>query len=419
VGGRRLALHVFTHDVFQEANVMNKKTVRDLNLEGRQVLVRVDFNVPLDAHRLITDDARIRAALPTITYLAERGARLVLMSHLGRPKGKYDPRLSLAPVSHHLQKLLPDYRVRMASEVVGPSADILVKDMEPGDIVLLENLRFHPGEKKGDSEFAAALAAYGDDYVNDAFGTCHRAHASMVAVPQAIRAKGGAAVAGFLVEKEIEFLGNAVNNPVRPFFAILGGAKVSDKIGVIRNLLAKVDGLIIGGGMANTFFAAKGYEMGKSLVEQDAIPLAQELLAEAGDKLHLPIDVVAAAGFDADADAVIVPADQAPADRMVLDIGPESIAHFQQLLAPARTVVWNGPLGVFEFPRFAKGTFAIAQTLADLPDAITIIGGGDSAAAIKQAGLTDKVTHVSTGGGASLVFLEGKPLPGIDVLDER
>lgn len=398
---------------------MNKKTVRDLNLEGRQVLVRVDFNVPLDAHRLITDDARIRAALPTITYLAERGARLVLMSHLGRPKGKYDPRLSLAPVSHHLQKLLPDYRVRMASDVVGPSADILVKDMEPGDIVLLENLRFHPGEKKGDSEFAAALAAYGDDYVNDAFGTCHRAHASMVAVPQAIRAKGGAAVAGFLVEKEIEFLGNAVNNPVRPFFAILGGAKVSDKIGVIRNLLAKVDGLIIGGGMANTFFAAKGYEMGKSLVEQDAIPLAQELLAEAGDKLHLPIDVVAAAGFDADADAVIVPADQAPADRMVLDIGPESIAHFQQLLAPARTVVWNGPLGVFEFPRFAKGTFAIAQTLADLPDAITIIGGGDSAAAIKQAGLTDKVTHVSTGGGASLVFLEGKPLPGIDVLDER
>ena len=398
---------------------MNKKTVRDLNLEGRQVLVRVDFNVPLDAHRLITDDARIRAALPTITYLAERGARLVLMSHLGRPKGKYDPRLSLAPVSHHLQKLLPDYRVRMASDVVGPSADILVKDMEPGDIVLLENLRFHPGEKKGDSEFAAALAAYGDDYVNDAFGTCHRAHASMVAVPQAIRAKGGAAVAGFLVEKEIEFLGNAVNNPVRPFFAILGGAKVSDKIGVIRNLLAKVDGLIIGGGMANTFFAAKGYEMGKSLVEQDAIPLAQELLAEAGDKLHLPIDIVAAAGFDADADAVIVPADQAPADRMVLDIGPESIAHFQQLLAPARTVVWNGPLGVFEFPRFAKGTFAIAQTLADLPDAITIIGGGDSAAAIKQAGLTDKVTHVSTGGGASLVFLEGKPLPGIDVLDER
>ncbi len=398
---------------------MNKKTVRDLNPAGRRVLVRVDFNVPLDKHRLITDDARIRAALPTITYLAEQGARLVLMSHLGRPKGQRDPRLSLAPVSHHLQKLLPDYRVRMASEVVGPSVDILVKDMRPGDIVLLENLRFHPGEKKGDLQFAAALAAYGDDYVNDAFGTCHRAHASMVAVPQAIRAKGGAAVAGFLVEKEIQFLGNAVNNPQRPFFAILGGAKVSDKMGVIRNLLTKVDGLIIGGGMANTFLAARGYEMGKSLVETDAIPLAQALLAEAGEKLHLPIDVVAATAFDANADAVIVPADQVPADRMVLDIGPESIAHYQALLAPAKTVVWNGPLGVFEFPRFAKGTFAIAQTLADLEDAITIIGGGDSAAAIKQAGLTDKVTHVSTGGGASLVFLEGKPLPGIEALDDR
>jgi len=398
---------------------MNKKTVRDLHPEGRRVLVRVDFNVPLDEHRMITDDARIRAALPTITYLAERGAKLVLMSHLGRPKGQYDPRLSLAPVSHRLQELLPDYRVRMATDVIGPSVDVLVKDMQPGDIVLLENLRFYPGEKNGDPTFAAELAKYGDDYVNDAFGTCHRAHASMVAVPEAVRAKGGAVVAGFLVEKEIEFLGNAVDNPVRPFYAILGGAKVSDKIGVIRNLLTKVDGLIIGGGMANTFFAAKGYEMGKSLVEQDAIPLAKELLDEAGDKLHLPIDVVAATAFDADADAVIVPADEVPEDRMVLDIGPESIAVFQQLLAGAKTVVWNGPLGVFEFPRFAKGTFAIAQTLADLDDATTIIGGGDSAAAIKQAGLTDKVTHVSTGGGASLVFLEGNPLPGIEVLDEK
>ncbi len=398
---------------------MNKKTVRDLSPQGRRVLVRVDFNVPLDERQRITDDARIRAALPTITYLAERGAKLVLMSHLGRPKGQRDPRLSLAPVGRHLQELLPDYRVRMASDVIGPDVDTLVKAMEPGDIVLLENLRFYPGEKKGDLEFATALAAYGDDYVNDAFGTCHRAHASMVAVPQAIRAKGGSAVAGFLVEKEIAFLGNAVNHPVRPFFAILGGAKVSDKIGVIRNLLNKVDGLIIGGGMANTFFAAQGYEMGKSLVETDAIPLAKELLAEAEDKLHLPIDVVAATEFNADADAIIVPADQVPANRMVLDIGPESIAHFQQLLTPAKTVVWNGPLGVFEFPRFAKGTFAIAQTLAGLEDTITIIGGGDSAAAIKKAGLTDKVTHVSTGGGASLVFLEGKPLPGIDVLDDK
>ncbi len=398
---------------------MNKKTVRDLNPSGRRVLVRVDFNVPLDKRRQITDDARIRAALPTITWLLERGARVVLMSHLGRPKGQRDPRLSLAPIGHHLQKLLPDHRVRMASDVIGPSVDILVKDMRPGDIVLLENLRFHPGEKKGDPAFAAAVAAYGDDYVNDAFGTCHRAHASMVAVPQAIRAAGGAVTAGFLVEKEIEFLGNAVNNPVRPFYAILGGAKVSDKIGVIRNLLNKVDGLIIGGGMANTFFAAKGYEMGKSLVEQEAIALARELLAEAGGKLHLPVDVVAASHFAADADAVITTADGVPADRMVLDIGPESIALFQELLASARTVVWNGPLGVFEFPRFAKGTFAIAQTLADLADATTIIGGGDSAAAIKEADLTDHVSHVSTGGGASLVFLEGKPLPGIEALDDK
>lgn len=398
---------------------MNKKTVRDLNPAGRRVLVRVDFNVPLDEHRQITDDARIRAALPTITWLAKRGARVVLMSHLGRPKGKRDSRLSLAPVSHHLQKLLPDYRVRMASDVIGPNVDILVNEMQPGDIVLLENLRFYPGEKKGDPDFAAALAAYGEDYVNDAFGTSHRAHASMVAVPQAVRARGGAVVAGFLVEKEIEFLGNAVNNPERPFFAILGGAKVSDKIGVIRNLLNKVDGLIIGGGMANTFFAARGYEMGQSLVEKNAIPLAKELLGEAGDTLHLPVDVVAATDFRADADAVIVPADRVPADRMVLDIGPESIARFQKMLGETKTVVWNGPLGVFEFPRFAQGTFSIAQTLAGLQNATTIIGGGDSAAAIKEAGLTAKVSHVSTGGGASLVFLEGKPLPGIEVLDEK
>ncbi|RUA17047.1 MAG: phosphoglycerate kinase [Clostridia bacterium] len=398
---------------------MNKKTVRDLNPAGRRVLVRVDFNVPLDEHRQITDDARIRAALPTITWLAKRGARVVLMSHLGRPKGKRDSRLSLAPVSHHLQKLLPDYRVRMASDVIGPNVDILVNEMQPGDIVLLENLRFYPGEKKGDPDFAAALAAYGEDYVNDAFGTSHRAHASMVAVPQAVRARGGAVVAGFLVEKEIEFLGNAVNNPERPFFAILGGAKVSDKIGVIRNLLNKVDGLIIGGGMANTFFAARGYEMGQSLVEKNAIPLAKELFGEAGDTLHLPVDVVAATDFRADADAVIVPADRVPADRMVLDIGPESIARFQKMLGETKTVVWNGPLGVFEFPRFAQGTFSIAQTLAGLQNATTIIGGGDSAAAIKEAGLTAKVSHVSTGGGASLVFLEGKPLPGIEVLDEK
>ena len=397
---------------------MNKKTVRDFDPSGKRVLVRVDFNAPLDEHLQISDDSRIRAALPTLRFLLDRGASLVLMSHLGRPKGKVNPRLSLAPVARHLQGLLPEARVRMASDVVGPSAKLLVAALQPGDIALLENLRFHPGEKAGDPDFAAALAAFGDAYVNDAFGTCHRAHASMYAVPLAVRAQGGPVVAGLLVEKEIEFLGKAVLDPVHPFVAILGGAKVSDKIGVINNLLDKVDALLIGGGMANTFLAAQGKEMGRSLVERSALDMARSLLDKAGDRLHLPTDVVAATDFAADSDAMIVPADGVSPDRMVLDVGPETIAAYQRVLEGARTVVWNGPLGVFEFPRFARGTFAIAETLAGLKNAVTIIGGGDSAAAIKQAGLTDQVTHVSTGGGASLVFLEGKPLPGIEVLDE-
>ena len=401
---------------------MNKKTIRDFDPAGKRVLVRVDFNVPLDEHLQITDDMRVQAALPTLRYLLERGANLVLMSHLGRPKGKPDPRLSLAPVAHHLQDLLPAYHVRMANDVIGPNVDILINALtpdNPGQVVLLENLRFNPGEKAGDPDFAAALAAYGDAYVNDAFGTCHRAHASMYAAPQAIRAKGGAVVAGLLVEKEIEYLGNAVNDPQRPFVAILGGAKVSDKIGVIDNLLGKVDALLIGGGMANTFLAAQGKEMGKSLVEASALDTARALLETAGDLLHIPTDAVAASEFSPDADAVIVSVDDVPSDRMVLDVGPETIAAYQKVLAEARTVVWNGPLGVFEFPRFAQGTFAIAETLAGLEDATTIIGGGDSAAAIKEAGLSDQVSHVSTGGGASLVFLEGKALPGIDVLDDK
>lgn len=401
---------------------MNKKTIRDFDPAGKRVLVRVDFNVPLDEHLQITDDMRVQAALPTLRYLLERGANLVLMSHLGRPKGKPDPRLSLAPVAHHLQDLLPAYHVRMANDVIGPNVDILINALtpdNPGQVVLLENLRFNPGEKAGDPDFAAALAAYGDAYVNDAFGTCHRAHASMYAAPQAIRAKGGAVVAGLLVEKEIEYLGNAVNDPQRPFVAILGGAKVSDKIGVIDNLLGKVDALLIGGGMANTFLAAQGKEMGKSLVEARALDTARALLETAGDLLHIPTDAVAASEFSPDADAVIVSVDDVPSDRMVLDVGPETIAAYQKVLAEARTVVWNGPLGVFEFPRFAQGTFAIAETLAGLEDATTIIGGGDSAAAIKEAGLSDQVSHVSTGGGASLVFLEGKTLPGIDVLDDK
>lgn len=397
---------------------MNKKTIRDFDPQGKRILVRVDFNVPLDEHRQISDDTRLRAAIPTLNYLLERGARLVLMSHLGRPKGKPDPRYSLAPVAHALQRLLPSARVRMANNVIGPEVEILIRALEPGDIVLLENLRFHPGEKAGDPAFAAALAAYGDDYVNDAFGTCHRAHASMVAVPQAVRAKGGAVVAGLLVEREINYLGNAVSHPKRPFIAILGGAKVSDKIGVIENLLHKVDALLIGGGMANTFLAAQGKELGKSLVEADALTAAHNILQTASDRLHLPVDAVAAAAFAADAEAEVVSIDAIPADRMVLDIGPATVAAYQKVLADAKTVVWNGPLGVFEFPRFAQGTFAIAHTLAGLEDAITIIGGGDSAAAIAQAGLTDQVSHVSTGGGASLTFLEGKELPGIAVLDD-
>ena len=398
---------------------MNKKTIRDFDPRGKRVLVRVDFNVPIDEHGQITDDTRIRAALPTLNYLLERGASLILMSHLGRPKDAPDPKYSLAPVAHHLQSLLPDYRVRMATEVTGPGVDTLVKNMGPGDIVMLENVRFTPGEKKGDPAYAAAIAALGDAYVNDAFGTSHRADGSMVAVPEAVRVKGGAVVAGLLVEKEIEYLGNAVTNPQRPFVAILGGAKVSDKIAVINNLLTKVDALLIGGGMANTFLAAQGKEMGKSLVEADALDTARELLARSDGRLYLPTDVVAAAAFAADADASIVPIDQVPPDRMVLDIGPATVSIYQKVLAPAKTVVWNGPLGVFEFPRFALGTLAIAHTLAGLEGATTIIGGGDSAAAVTQAGLADKVTHVSTGGGASLEFLEGKTLPGIAVLDDE
>ena len=294
----------------------------------------------------------------------------------------------------------------------------LVDYLQPGDIVLLENLRFHPGEKKGSADLASAIAALGEAYVNDAFGTSHRADASMYAVPQAVRAKGGPVVAGLLVEKEIAYLGNAVTDPKRPFVAILGGAKVSDKIEVINNLLTKVDALLIGGGMANTFLAAQGKEMGKSLVEKEVLDTARDLLNKGEGRLHLPTDVVAASEFKADADAKVLPAGDVPADRMVLDIGPETVAAYQKVLDGAKTVVWNGPMGVFEFPRFAQGTNAIAETLAGLEDATVVIGGGDSAAAITQAGLADKVTHVSTGGGASLAFLEGKPLPGIEVLDD-
>ncbi|MEA3336064.1 MAG: phosphoglycerate kinase [Chloroflexota bacterium] len=396
---------------------MNKKTVRDIDVAGMRVFVRVDFNVPLDAHRQITDDTRIQAALPTIQYLLEQGSALILASHLGRPKG-IEASYSLAPTAHRLQELLPDNRVVMATDCIGPEVDVLVKTLRPGDIVVLENLRFHPGEKSNDPDFAAALAVHAEAYVNDAFGTAHRAHASVVGVPTIMREEGRESAAGFLLEKEIAFLGRAVEDPERPFVAILGGAKVSDKINVIRNLFEKVDTLLIGGGMANTFLKGQGLEMGDSLVEVDSLETARELLVEGSDKLVLPVDVVVADAFDADAQHKVVGVDEVEPGWRILDIGPSTIAHFANHLAGARTVVWNGPMGVFEFPSFAQGTVSVAGVLADL-DATTIIGGGDSAAAVKQAGLAGQMSHISTGGGASLEYLEGKVLPGVAALDDK
>lgn len=393
---------------------MNKKTIRDIDLVGKRVLARVDFNVPINEQRQVTDDRRIRAALPTITYILDHGASLVLMSHLGRPKDAPDPKFSMGPVAVRLSQLL-NRPVNKLDDCVGPEVEARVNAMKPGDVVLLENTRFHKEEKKNDPEFSAKLAALGDVYVNDAFGSAHRAHASTVGVTDTLRP----AVAGFLLERELQYLGRALANPDSPFIAIMGGAKISDKIAVIENLLAKVDSLLIGGGMANTFFVAQGHRVGKSLVEEEAIDTAKKLLAEHGDKLVLPVDCVVAAEFKADAEAKTVAVDEVPADWMILDIGPATIAHFSNRLAAARTVVWNGPMGVFEFPRFAEGTFAIARALAGLQGATTIIGGGDSAAAVEQSGLADRMSHISTGGGASLEFLEGKTLPGVAALDDK
>ena len=392
---------------------MNKKTVKDVDVKGKRVLVRVDFNVPMENGQ-VTDDRRIRAALPTIQYLLDQGASVILMSHLGRPKDGPDPKFAMDPVAARLGELL-NRPVKKLDDCVGPEVEAAVKAMQPGDVTLLENTRFHAEEKKNDPAFAAQLAALGEVYVNDAFGSAHRAHASTAGVTETLRP----AVAGFLLEKELEYLGGALANPTPPFLAIMGGAKISDKIAVIENLLAKVDSLLIGGGMANTFFVAQGHNVGNSLVEDEAIETARKLLAEHADKLVLPVDCVVASEFKADAEAKVVPVDEVPDDGMILDIGPATIAHFSNRLAAAKTVVWNGPMGVFEFPRFAEGTFAIARALAGLSGATTIIGGGDSAAAVEQSGLADKMSHISTGGGASLEFLEGKTLPGVAALDDQ
>ncbi len=394
---------------------MNKKTIKDIELEGKKVLVRCDFNVPMDEEQNITDNTRIVAAMPTIKYLMEKNCAIILCSHLGRPKGEFKSEFSLAPVAKELSKLLGT-EVIMAKDVIGEDANEKAANLQPGQIMLLENVRFHREETDNDPEFAKKLANMAEIYVSDAFGAVHRAHASTAGVAQYLPA-----VSGLLIEKELKFLGNAVTNPERPFVAILGGAKVSDKIGVIDSLLEKVDTLIIGGGMAYTFFKAQGYEVGNSLCELDKLDLAKELMEKAkakGVKLILPVDTKVGKEFKPDTESKTVAWTEIPADWEGFDIGEKSIEMFTEEIKKAKTVVWNGPLGLSEFEQFAIGTNTIAKVLAEM-DATTIIGGGDSAAAVKKAGLADKMTHISTGGGASLEFLEGKKLPGIECLQDK
>jgi phosphoglycerate kinase len=391
--------------------MFNKKTIRDIEVSGKRVLVRVDFNVPLKGNE-VGDDTRIRAALPTLEYLLEKGASIVLCSHLGRPKGKPDPNLSLRPVALRLSELLGK-KVMFVEDCIGPLAEKAAQALQSGDVLLLENTRFHPEEEKNDPQMSRQLGMLGDVYVNDAFGSAHRAHASTEGVAHYLPA-----VAGFLMEKEIIYLGQAIENPKRPFIAILGGAKISDKIGVIRNLLKKADQILIGGGMANTFFQAQGLSVGESLVEASALDTARELMQDKSSKLHLPKDVVIANEFSAVAEHRVMKIGSVPDGWRILDIGIETIAAYREIILTASTIVWNGPMGVFEFEPFAKGTYGVARAVAD-SDAISIIGGGDSIAAIKQAGLADQITHISTGGGASLEMLEGLVLPGLAALEDK
>jgi 3-phosphoglycerate kinase len=392
-----------------------KKTVEDINPNGKRVLVRVDFNVPQNEQGQITDETRIVASLPTIRYLLGRGARLILVSHLGRPKG-VDEKLRMDVVAKALQQHLGQ-PVKKVDDCIGPKVKQAVDDLKPGEVLLLENVRFHKEEEQNDPEFAKALAKVADIYVNDAFGTAHRAHASTAGVTDYVRP----AVAGLLMSKEIEVMGKALNDPDRPFVAILGGAKVEDKIGVIDNLITKVDTLLVGGGMAYTFFKAMGYEIGRSLLDEKHIDLARQLMEKArtsGIQWELPVDILVAAEISEDAQRKVVAADGIPADWMGLDIGPETQAKYANAIAKAGTVVWNGPMGVFEKPAFAEGTRAVAKAMAE-SKATTIVGGGDTAAAVEQMGFAEGMTHISTGGGASLEFLEGKELPGVAVLDDK
>lgn len=395
--------------------MLNKMTVEDIQVKGKKVLVRVDFNVPIDKGGHINDDRRIREALPTIKYLKNSGAKVILMSHLGRPKGKVNPEFSLKPIAESLSALL-DQKVIFAEDVIGKDAFLKAEALKDGEVMLLENVRFHGEEEKNDKVFAKKLSSLGEVFVNDAFGTAHRAHASTAGIADYLPS-----AVGFLIKKELEVMGNALSNPERPLLAILGGAKVSDKIGVIENLLDKVDSILIGGGMAFTFLKAQKYDIGESLLEDDKVELAESLLQKAIDKkvaLLLPMDVVVAKEFKNDTEFKVVTKENIPADMMGMDIGEETIKVFTNEIRNAKTIIWNGPMGVFEMNNFNKGTYAIAKAMAE-SKGTTIIGGGDSASAVEQLGFGDKMTHISTGGGASLEFLEGKILPGINVINDK